>query len=246
MAGFFDFVTDPGELLLTFALVLSGAALLSGSLRNLRLLALFAGLAAAMHFAFLQPDGAALIWVLLLLLANAAQLALMISRARSGLMRREERELVQLVLKVEEPTSRRRLLDLIEWRDAGEGEVLMRQGQPQPPFVYVARGKATVELDGKSVGSAGVGDFLGEMSLVTGGKASASVIASEPMRIGIFDRDRLLQLSSALPELGRALDHALNRGMAAKIARMNAAAAGDSEGAARARHSPVDPASNPT
>lgn len=225
LGEFLRFVTEPANMLATLALALLVAGFLSGTLRTLRILALLAALAAAVHFAILRPDGTALVIVLLLLFANLVQLALMLARARSGMTRREERELVQLILKVEDPKNQNRLLDLLEWRDVEEGETLMEQGQAQPPFIYIASGEAAVLHDGQNVGSAGVGDFLGEMSLVSGARASATVTASKPMRIARFDRDGLLRLSHGMPEIGRAFDLALNRGMAAKIARMNEAAA---------------------
>lgn len=156
---------------------------------------------------------------------NAVKLLAIHRRARKGTMTREERALIEQVLQVEEPAQQRRLLDVISWRDADAGEVLMRQGQKAPPLIYVASGRVDVEHDGLLVGSCGGGDFLGEMSLVSGETASATVKVALPARIAVFDREGLQRLITGLPEMARALDHTLNKGLAGKIRRMNHASA---------------------
>lgn len=63
------------------------------------------------------------------------------------------------------------------------------------------------------------------MSAATGEPASTSVIVTETMRIALVDRAALVQLGEAVPEIGAAFDRAINRALAAKIRRMNQAAA---------------------
>lgn len=155
--------------------------------------------------------------------ANLIRLASLRRRARQGLMSREEQDLIAQVLAVEDPAQQRRLRDVITWRDAETGEVLIRQGQAAPPLIYIAAGKMEIEHDGLPVGNCGPDDFIGEMSLFSGEGASATVKVSLPARIAVFDRDGLLRLSAGMPELARALDRRLNRGLAAKIQRMNKA-----------------------
>ena len=75
------------------------------------------------------------------------------------------------------------------------------------------------------MGVCGAGDFLGEMSLLTGENASATVRVTNDLRMAKFDRDGLAQFTAGVPELKRAFDAALNRGLAAKVLRMNKAAA---------------------
>lgn len=229
MAAFFDFVMDGANLFATMALLLLALSLLMTTMRDLRILALVSGLFAAIHFAIRQPDNVAFVWVIILLVANGVQLGLLLSRSRGGLLRIEEKALVEDVLKVQEPAQQRRLLDLVEWRDVAEGSELIRQGQSRPPLIYVASGTAAVEFDGAQVGVAEGGDFLGEMSLVSGATASAGVTAKSAMRIALLDRDGILRMAQAIPELSGAFDRALNLGMAAKIARMNEAAAKEGE-----------------
>lgn len=158
-----------------------------------------------------------------LALVNLVQFARLSHRLHQGAMTAEERALIAEVLAIEEPAKQRRLREVITWRDADTGEVLMRQGQKAPPLIYVATGQMEIEHEGLPVSSCGPDDFLGEMSLVTGEGASATVKVSLPARIAVFDRAGLLRLMDAMPELARAFDRRLNIGLVDKIQRMNRA-----------------------
>lgn len=202
------------------ALLLLGATVIT-RVRIMRLLMTLAGVAAAVFFVL---AGIGIVWVLwagLFAAVNLVHFAALEMRARSGKLLEEERELFDEVMKITEPGQQRHLRDLINWRDIAVGECLMKQGQSAPPLVYVAQGRADISVEEKRVGGCGPGDFLGEMSLISGHKASATVCAAEPMRVATFDRDALAQLSRTAPEIGRALDSALNRSLAAKVVRMN-------------------------
>lgn len=217
---------ESGDPLLHLAAALLVAAMLMTSPRALRTLALASGLAAVLHFSLSGGGGAALVWAVLFAVAAGVQLALLIYRSRLGDMSAEERELLQDVLRVEEPAHQRRLVGLLHWRDAAVGEVLIRQGERQPPLIYIASGAAAIDVDGRMVGVCGVGDFLGEMSAATGEGASATVTVTNPMRIARVDRAALTQLAAAAPAIGTAFQAALYRGLAAKVLRMNKAAVG--------------------
>lgn len=59
------------------------------------------------------------------------------------------------------------------------------------------------------------------MSLVSGDKATATAVVANSMRIVVIDRDALSLLVRQSPVIGNAFDSALNRGLAAKVLRMN-------------------------
>ncbi len=125
-------------------------------------------------------------------------------RARTGKLLEEERELFDEVMKVGEPGQQRHLRDLIDWRDIAPGQALVTQGHANPPLIYVARRAAEIVVDGRKVGACAPGDFLGEISLISGQTATATATAVEMMRIARFDREALAQLSRAAPDVERA------------------------------------------
>ncbi|MCT2559718.1 Crp/Fnr family transcriptional regulator [Tsuneonella sp. YG55] len=216
---------ETGDLLFHLAAALLVGSAAMRSLRGVRLFAIAAGIAALGWGLVNGGAGALVAWAAVFVAANGAQLALAARRRRIGAMRAEERALLEDILRVEDPARQRRLIGLLTWRDAEPGEVLIRQGQPHPPLIYIASGAAGIELDGRLVGVAGEGDFLGDMSVATGEPASTAVVVTNPMRIAEVDRVALAQMAEVAPEIGAAFDSALNRALAAKIRRMNEAAA---------------------
>lgn len=198
-------------------------AIAATSIRNMRYALLVAGLGALGHFILTERLGWA-ITAFFFVAVNAVQIWVLHRRSRRGTFLDEESSLFDRLLGIEDPGRQARLRDLMTWRDVEKGEVLMEQGQVDPPLVYVASGAARVECDGQEVGSCGAEEFLGEMSLVSGHTASATVIATEASRIATFDRDALAQYARAVPEVDTALTRALNRGLAAKVRRMNESA----------------------
>lgn len=227
MDSFFASLTDPATAFAHVALILLLAASMFTSMRMVRIAALAAGVAALVHVFGMQGGGGFGFWIVLLVIANAVQLAILIGGSRLGNFHSEERQLLEHVLQVEDPGRQRRLLDLLEWRDTEIGDVLIREGQAMPPLIYIASGAASVEHDDRIVGVCGAGDFIGDMSIVSGEKASATVTVTNRMRIAVFDRDALVQLSRSTPEIRSAFNAALNRGLAAKVLRMNEMASGD-------------------
>lgn len=211
------------------AAILLVLAALAGGSRTLHLLGTLAGLSLAASFAgsedLTDPNWAATIWAAVFAAVNLAQLARIIHQHRRNFMTAEQRELIEQVLQVHDPKQQRHLLEVISWRDAKLAEVLMWQGQRAPPLVFLVSGEAKIEHDEVELGTCGAGEFMGEMSLISGQRATATVTVSDAARIAVFDRDALLRLLPEMPDLARSLDHTFNRGLAEKIQRMNKARA---------------------
>lgn len=217
------FTTTPPNLVVACLLLVVAFAV-----RDQRLLRLLAQVSGVLVFVWAARVDQPVVLFLagLFVLVNGVRIVVTMLGVRRGMMTAEERALIAEVLAIEEPAKQRRLRDVITWRDADTGEVLMRQGQIAPPLIYVATGQIAVEHEGLPVGTCGPDDFLGEMSLVTGQGASATVKVAMPARLAVFDRDALVRLMDAMPELARAFDRRLNQGLADKIQRMNRASSG--------------------
>lgn len=213
-----------GHYLLHLAALAVVASALTIRPRVARLLATMAGVMAVGHFGFAGAGLGWVGWAALFAAVNGVHFAALEMRARTGKLLEEERDLFDTVMQVKEPGQQRHLRDLIDWRDVAAGDALVTQGEVRPPLIYVARGRAEILVDDQRVGECGHGDFLGEMALISGQTATATVRAAEAMRVACFDRDALAQLARTAPEVGRALDSALNRSLAAKVMRMNAVA----------------------
>ena len=69
------------------------------------------------------------------------------------------------------------------------------------------------------------GDFLGEMSFVSGSPASATAVVVKPLRYLGFDQGRLRQALGADSDLKQALDASFNRNLVGKLAKAGQGAA---------------------
>jgi CRP-like cAMP-binding protein len=221
------------ETLGLFAGLLLIAGFVMTSIRKLRLFALGAGVAALMAFGANPSEPLPIVLAAAFVLINGTQLGVLMGRERFGRSLVDERGLFAEILCIDNTAQQNRLRDLLTWRDVSGGKLLLEQDQPSPPLIYIAQGRARIEYDGKLIGVSGAGDFVGEMSLVSGKPAAASVIACDGMRVAEFDRDALGHFAREVPELGNAITSALNRGLAEKVARMNAAAAAKTDETAR-------------
>jgi CRP-like cAMP-binding protein len=213
-----------------FAGIALVAAMLPHQVRNIRILCLAAGLFGLLYFIFAQEWGFGLVLAAVFLLINAMRFSELVKRARAGTMTSEERELFDHVMQIEDPTKQNRLKDLMTWNDVEVGEVLIMQDQVDPPLIYIASGRAAIIRDDVIVSECGAGEFVGEMSQISGNLASATVKVTQTMRMATLDRDALGQLTRSLPEIGRAVDNAFNRSLAVKVMRMNKGASGDASG----------------
>jgi CRP/FNR family transcriptional regulator, cyclic AMP receptor protein len=67
--------------------------------------------------------------------------------------------------------------------NVGEGVVLTTEGGPGRECFVVAEGHATVTVGGRPLAEVGPSDLVGEMSLLDGGRRSATVTARSPMAL---------------------------------------------------------------
>jgi CPA2 family monovalent cation:H+ antiporter-2 len=72
------------------------------------------------------------------------------------------------------------------------GQTAVRQGEANKTFFLVYEGQFEVRVDGVHRRVMGPGDFFGEISLLAGGLATATVTALEPGRCLVLDREQFI------------------------------------------------------
>lgn len=82
-------------------------------------------------------------------------------------------------------------------------QVLAREGDVGREFYVVVDGLASVEHAGERIGTVQRGDFFGEMALVDGKPRSATVVASTPMTLYVFDPREFFSLLDAFPPVSK-------------------------------------------
>jgi hypothetical protein len=87
----------------------------------------------------------------------------------------------------------------LQRRTIEQGQALVEQGAEGDELYLLLDGVVDVEVDGDVVAEIGPGALLGERALLEGGKRTATVWATTPVRVVVVPRDAIDE--SALPEL---------------------------------------------
>jgi hypothetical protein len=189
----------------------------------LRAIAIGAGLSRVIIRAFVVYDPVTVLWELALVLINVAQLLILWWDSRHAHMEDDQRVFVSNVMPLARRSAVRRLLGHAKVREVGAGDVLTREGEPVPDLLFVTDGAARVERGGQMVATCSRGDFVGEMSFITGSDASATVVAEKPMRMIAFDSAVLKDVLARNEAMRHAFESSFNRNLAAKLGKSPAA-----------------------
>lgn len=120
------------------------------------------------------------------------------------------------------PTSRaRHLVDQGVWLAGKEGDVLTREGEPVGHLYYLAQGEARVLSQGIEVGMCRPGDLIGELTVLSGERASATVILSSAARFWCAPADDLCPYVEAHEDIRRAIEHGFATVLKAKLRASN-------------------------
>jgi CRP-like cAMP-binding protein len=87
--------------------------------------------------------------------------------------------------------------------DLKEGTELTKEGKRGREFFAIVEGEADVLMGGTWVNSVRQGDFLGEISLVTGRPRTATVKATTPIRVVVITAQNFNTLLLHNPEIQR-------------------------------------------
>jgi cAMP-dependent protein kinase regulator/CRP/FNR family cyclic AMP-dependent transcriptional regulator/cGMP-dependent protein kinase 2 len=85
------------------------------------------------------------------------------------------------------------------------GKTLVHEGDYSYDLIVIESGTADVIKNGEVIGTLGPGDVFGEMGMLSGGRRTADVIASSPMRLITLSKWDLKRISSEITDQLQAL-----------------------------------------
>ena len=215
-------LTDPGHLLTHLPYALLVLSMLMNDMGWLRAIAIAAGLIRIVNRAFIDIDPVIVFWESIFVGVNVVQLLVLWYYAKRHRFTDDEQRFAAIMPASIDRRSIRRLLRLAQMRHADAGARLTLEGQSVNELLFLAEGVAQIEKGGRIIGVCGPGDFLGEMSFVSGAPASATAVASRPVRYLAFDQKKLRTAVDADADLRRAIDASLNSNLVGKLAKANA------------------------
>ncbi len=100
-----------------------------------------------------------------------------------------------------------------------EEEIIVKTGDSQADLMLILNGTANVVRKGKKIATLKRGQFIAEISYITGKPASADIIPENELIFYTWDRDTLNELRKKKPDIMRKLDSILTLDMAEKLIR---------------------------
>jgi len=184
----------------------------------LRVLTVVAGLTLLSYY-LLQPMPlwAAIGWNILFLSINLWQVKVLLLERRPVRFEPHEQRLYQLAFRALTPREFAKLLALSRWETIADGERVVRRGEDLDKLMVLASGRACVEVDGRSVVELKPGQFVGEMSFLTGEHPNADVVTLEASRVVSWPTQALRAVLEGNAELRAAVQMVIGSDLAMKL-----------------------------
>lgn len=211
---------DPNNLVGHTAYVLLIVSMMMRSMRWLRIFAIGAGSVSAIYY-WAQADYVSVFWETLFTLVNILQLVIIAIENWRGKFSSDEQYFIETCLPGVERAQARRFVKLGAWTQVSEGAILITEDTCPQRLKFVVDGTANITREEKYLGKIGKGDFLGEMSYLTGKPASASVTAKTQMSFLAFERGMLKEHLTKYPDVRFALESSFNRNLVGKLVKTN-------------------------
>ena len=204
-----------------FASILTMAAYIVKDILWLRFLTIFACIAGISfnYFVPATPLWTVIYWNILFILINVVQIAIIIKERQGVEFSEEEKELYEMIFKSFAPFEFMKLLRLGKWVEAKKGQLLAVEQKPLDSVMLIYNGLVSVEAKDQVLAELKDGSFIGEMSYITGGEATATVRAIKPTRYLSWSKEDLRNLLHRNPAMKFAMQSVFSTDLTNKLMR---------------------------
>lgn len=187
----------------------------------LRILVIVSAILGISYAAFILGDPVSTFWETCLVVVNIVQLLLANWRSLRARFTDREQGFVARHLPGLSKGEARALIDRGEWVRLEDGACLAVEGEPVDHLSYISDGRAEVRVSGARVSDCGAGDFIGEMTALTGMPATATVVARGPVTLWRIAAEDLRAVTGRQDAVSREIEAAFSRNYRDKIVAMN-------------------------
>ena len=166
---------------------------------------------------FLASATGALAWQVAFLIVNLIQIAWLIHERRPVQLDDRQRRLHSGPLRSLSARQVQRFTEKAQWCSADDADQLLVEDSKSEFLILVYSGHCRVIAGGKEIAKIVPGQFIGEMSLLTGGRISADVLADGGVRFARWPTRWVNDLIDNDQELGSAVQAALGINVVEKL-----------------------------
>jgi hypothetical protein len=203
------------------AFLLLVAAIFQRSIDRLRAIVAVAALIGLAHASFMTGSGLLAFWWAVLLLGSLMLLGKRLLENSKVRFTREEEEMLGGLLSRLPRSRARHLLDQGFWLSGREGDTLTREDEAVTHLYYLASGEARVVSHGRQVGTCRGGDLIGELTILSGDRASATVVLAGPSRFWCAPANVLRPYIDAHDDVRHALEEGFGTSLKNKLRHSN-------------------------
>ncbi|MDI3338213.1 cyclic nucleotide-binding domain-containing protein [Defluviimonas aestuarii] len=187
----------------------------------LRVLVIASALVAIAYDLIWLKDPVGVFWESLLVLVNIVQLSVTYAQNRLERFNAVEASFVHKVFPGLSNTLKRRILRHGFWVEADEGAELTRAGEPAKHLVYIADGEVEIFVNGNVVGRCANGDFIGELTVLSGDPATGTAIIKRRTLYWAIAGDELRKLVTSNEEINQSIQACFHTNMLSKLIAAN-------------------------
>ena len=210
-----------GVLIGQLAFLLLVVAMFARSVHRIRAIVAVASLIGFAHALFWEGSALMTFWWGALLLGSLLLLAKRLLENSQVRFTPEEEEMLDGPLASLPRSRARHFLDQGFWLSGREGDTLTREEEAVTHLYYLASGEARVLSHGRQVGLCRAGDLIGEVSVLSGDQASATVVLTGPARFWCAPANVLRPYIQAHDEVRRALEQGFSASLKSKLRASN-------------------------
>lgn len=159
----------------------------------------------------------ALGWQAAFLAINLLQIGLLVYERRPVQLTETQKKLHEGPLSPLTPRQVQRFTDKAIWSTIDHNQVLVAEDTNLEELILLLSGEARVVAQGKHIATITEGQFVGEMSFLTGGNTTAEVIAVQPVLCAKWPEKYVQDLIARDQDLGTALQAALGTDLVQKL-----------------------------
>lgn len=166
-----------------------------------------------------EPLYSAMGWQIAFIVINAVNLTILLLERRPVPLTREQRWLHERTFRTMSARDMLRVLDKGQRNRLQASDVLIQANQHIDRLILLINGQAEARVGGQLKAALKPGDFVGEMSFVTGEPTSADVVARSDAEFVVWEREAIQDLYHRHSDLKDAMQGILGMDMARKLAR---------------------------
>ena len=162
----------------------------------LRIAMVVAGVLETWYFVLAAPSDllASILWNVLFILVNTFMIGLFIYEHKSSSLKDDAAKLYYMVFQKMEKVLFKKLMKEGHWIACPSNAILIREDEHTTSLMVLFEGRIRVDAGGKTITILNPGSFIGEISFLTGGSATATAISETEARLFCWDKKTLVRL----------------------------------------------------